>query len=409
MKILIINKFLYPNGGSETYIFKLGEELTRQGHEVQYFGMEHEGRCVGNNVNSYTKDMDFHGGSKLSKILYPIKTIYNSEAAHQIRKVLDDFEPDVCHLNNFNYQLTPSIIVEINRWRKKTGRACRIVFTAHDYQLVCPNHMCNIPATHENCEKCLKGQFSNCFKNKCIHNSRSKSLIGSLEAMYWKKRKTYELIDAMICCSYFIKTKLDNNPVFATRTVMMQNFVDGISDTEISGCHELSGIPDKYILYFGRFSEEKGIKTLIDVCKKLNDIKFVFAGSGEYAEEIEHLDNAINLGFVKGMPLVQLIRNAAFSVYPSEWYENCPFSVMEALSYGVPVVGSRIGGVPELIKDNVNGVLFEPHNAEQLCAIIKRLSENDEELTGLREGARNTRFTSLREYTEKLVNDIYNE
>ena len=72
MKVLIINKFLYPNGGSETYIFKLGEALEQHGHEVQYFGMEHEGRCVGNRVNAYTSGMDFHGGSKLSKLTYPM-------------------------------------------------------------------------------------------------------------------------------------------------------------------------------------------------------------------------------------------------------------------------------------------------------------------------------------------------
>ena len=71
MRVLIINKFLYPNGGSETYIFKLGEALEQHGHEVQYFGMEHEGRCVGNRVNAYTSDMDFHGGSKMSKLTYP--------------------------------------------------------------------------------------------------------------------------------------------------------------------------------------------------------------------------------------------------------------------------------------------------------------------------------------------------
>ena len=141
MKVLIVNKFLYPNGGSETYIFKLGEALEQHGHEVQYFGMEHEGRCVGNRVNAYTSDMDFHGGSKLSKLTYPIKTIYSKEARVQLRKVLDDFKPDVCHLNNFNYQLTPSIILEIVKWRKETGRDCKIIFTAHDYQLVCPNHM----------------------------------------------------------------------------------------------------------------------------------------------------------------------------------------------------------------------------------------------------------------------------
>ena len=82
---------MYPNGGSETYIFKLGEALEQHGHEVQYFGMEHEGRCVGNRVNAYTSDMDFHGGSKLSKLTYPIKTIYSKESRVQLRKVLDDF------------------------------------------------------------------------------------------------------------------------------------------------------------------------------------------------------------------------------------------------------------------------------------------------------------------------------
>ena len=133
MKILMINKFLYPNGGSESYIFRLGEYLEKIGHEVQYFVMEHDGRCVGNNADQYTSQMDFHNGSMLSKITYPIKTIYSSEARKKIRKVLDDFSPDVCHLNNFNYQLTPSVILEIKKWKKDTGKKCNIIYTSHDY------------------------------------------------------------------------------------------------------------------------------------------------------------------------------------------------------------------------------------------------------------------------------------
>ena len=126
MKVLMINKFLYPNGGSETYVFKLGERLSAHGHEVQYFGMERKGRIVGNRVNAYTSDMNFHGGGKLSKITYPFKTIYSFEARRQIRKVLDDFRPDVAHLNNFTYQLTPSVIVETVKWREERNRPCRI-------------------------------------------------------------------------------------------------------------------------------------------------------------------------------------------------------------------------------------------------------------------------------------------
>ena len=134
MKVLIVNKFLYPNGGSETYIFRIGKQLQKMGHEVQYFGMEHEGRIVGNHAESYTSDLDFHTG-KLSRLFYPFQIIYSREARKKIRAVLDDFEPDVVHLNNFNFQLTPSILYEIDSYRKDTGRKVKIVFTATDSHL----------------------------------------------------------------------------------------------------------------------------------------------------------------------------------------------------------------------------------------------------------------------------------
>ena len=126
--------------------------------------MEHEGNVVGNKAGAYTSDMDFHGGSKLSKLFLPLKTIYSFEARKQIRKVLDDFQPDVVHLNNFNYQLTPSIIVETVKWRKKNKRQCKILYTAHDGQLVCPNHLFKNPNTNQICEKCIDGKYMNCAK-----------------------------------------------------------------------------------------------------------------------------------------------------------------------------------------------------------------------------------------------------
>lgn len=354
MKILMVNKFLYPNGGSETYIFKLGAYLQSQGHEVQYFGMEHEGRIVGNRVNAYTSNMDFHGGNKLAKLLYPIKTIYSVEARKKIRLVLDDFQPDVCHLNNFNYQLTPSIILEIRKWEKQSGHKCKIIYTAHDYQLVCPNHMCNNPNTHENCEKCLGGNFLNCTKGKCIHGSLAKSAIGSLEAIFWKWMGVYKKIDTIICCSNFMKTKLDTNPVLAQKTVVMHNFVDPVERKEVQ--------KKDYVLYFGRYSQEKGIATLIQAAKELPEIPFVFAGSGPLEHLLEGVPNIKNVGFQSGAALENLIREARFTVYPSEWYENCPFSVMESQMYGTPVLGANIGGIPELIQVGDTGELFESGN-----------------------------------------------
>ena len=395
MKVLMVNKFLYPNGGSETYTFKLGEHLSSLGYEVQYFGMEHEGNVVGNKVEAYTSDMDFHNGSKLSKLFLPLKTIYSFEARKQIRKVLDDFKPDVVHLNNFNYQLTPSIIVETVKWRKKNKRQCKILYTAHDGQLVCPNHLFKNPNTNQICEKCIDGKYMNCAKGKCVHGSTMKSLVGSMEAIFWKKKKVYKHIDTIICCSEFMKTKLDHNPILAERTVALHNFVDDVEWKETE--------KKDYVLYFGRFSEEKGIGTLIHACKDLSEIKFVFAGVGPMEDQINEITNIENAGFKTGKELEKLIREARFSIYPSEWYENCPFSIMESEMYGTPVIGADIGGIPELIKVGETGELFESGNIEELKDTIRALYNNKAKTDKYAINCKNIEFDNVDEYCKKLV------
>lgn len=395
MKILMINKFLFPKGGAETYIFKLGNYLKNQGHEVQYFGMEHEGRCVGNEVNAYTSNMDFHSRPGLPKLMYPIKTIYSFEARKKLRLVLNDFKPDVCHLNNFNYQLTPSIILEIEKWRKKTGKKCRIVYTAHDYQLVCPNHMLYNQNIGENCEKCLDGDYLNCVKGKCIHGSRARSIVGMAEAMFWKKVGSYRYIDAMVCCSGFLKVKMDSNPLFAKKTITLHNFVDRVErkDTE----------KKDYVLYFGRFSAEKGIRTLLQVCRELPDILFIFAGSGALEEELEGIPNIKNVGFQSRENLERLIREARFSVCPSEWYENCPFSVLESQMYGTPVLGARTGGIPELIKEGKTGELFESGNADELKSKIQRMWTDGKLIDKYSQNCEGIHFDDIEKYAKKMM------
>ena len=400
MKILFVNKFLYHCGGSETYIFKLGDFLKSQGHQIEYFGMLDERNERGNGVNSYTSHMDFHTSSAVDKIKYSLQTIYSFEARKKIRLVLDDFMPDVVHLNNFNYQLTPSVILEIVKWRKHVNKECRIVFTAHDYQLICPNHMCSQPNTKENCEKCLSGNFFNCVKGKCIHNSRIKSMLGTMEAYFWEFNGAYKYIDAMICCSAFLKSKMDTNPLFATKTLALHNFVDTVEWKETE--------KKDYVLYFGRFSEEKGIGTLIKVCKELPEVQFIFAGTGPLTDEIDGIPNITNVGFQKGEALEKLIREARFSIYPSEWYENCPFSVMESQMYGTPVLGANIGGIPELIEVGVTGELFESGNKEDLKNKVQTMWKDNEKTTTYSQNCKNISFDTIAEYCEKLM-EIYGE
>ena len=139
MKVLLVNKFLFPKGGAETYVFDVGKMLEEHGHEVQFFGLENPKNTVGNHIEKYVTDMDFSKGIK-ANLNAPFRIVYSVEARRKICAVLDDFMPDVVHLNNIQYHLTPSIILEIKKWRHKTGRECRIIYTAHDYQLICPSH-----------------------------------------------------------------------------------------------------------------------------------------------------------------------------------------------------------------------------------------------------------------------------
>lgn len=398
MKILLVNKFLYPKGGCETYVFKLGEVLTSNGHTVEYFGLENEKNIVGNGENSFVSDIDF-GDGVFKNLKAPFRIIYSLEARRKIRKVLQSFAPDVVHLNNIQFHLTPSIIIEIEKYRKKTGKKVKIIYTAHDYQLVCPSHGL-FDSEINVCEKCLGGNYTHCFRTKCMKNSRAKSLLAMLDAYFWKFSKAYCFIDKIICPSDFLKQKLDTQSRFADKTVTIHNFIDKYSGE----------FPEKenYILEFGHLSKDKGTNTLLEVAKKMPDYSFVFAGYGKAVEEIKTLSNADYVGFKSGEELRHLIAKAICTVCPSEWYENCPYSVIESQIYGTPVIGAKIGGIPELIDNGKTGLLFEAGNADDLEKKLRFLLETNGLAEEFAQNCRTASFETTESYYKKLM-EFYGE
>ncbi len=397
MKILMVNKFLFPNGGSETYIFKLGEELEKMGQEVQYFGMEHPKRIVGNRVESYTSNMDFHTG-KIQKFLYPFKIIYSVEAKKKLRLVMEDFKPDIVHLNNFNFQLTPSIIYEVRRFNNKYNKRTALIYTAHDYQWVCPNHMLRIPKNGELCMRCVCGDLWSCIKYNCIHNSKIKSILGTIEGGLYAFLKTYSYVDKIICPSEFMNSVLSNNRLFSGKTVTLHNFIERHENMQ-----KVKSEKKEYVLYFGRYAEEKGVRTLLQACSELIEIPFVFAGNGPLEDEVNRVSNIQNRGFLEGKELEETIRKARFVIFPSEWYENCPFSVMEAQMYGTPVLGANIGGTPELIKEHKTGELFESGNIEALKSGIKQMWDDETCCEKYEAECEDIYFDTTKEYCDKML------
>lgn len=274
-------------------------------------------------------------------------------------------------------------------------KACKIVYTTHDYQLVCPSHgMFDVDM--KPCERCLDGHYIHCLQTKCLKNSRAKSLLGTLDGYMWKYSKAYSYVDAYICCSYFLKSKLDTQKRFRDKTIGLHNFKKEMP--------HLDNIQKKgYVLEFGHLSRDKGTDTLLEVAKKMPNTEFVFIGYGPSADKMKDIPNVKYLGFKTGEELYRIIAEAAISVCPSEWYENCPYSVMESVLLGTPVVGSKMGGIPELIEPGKTGELFEAGNVEDLMKAIKKVLQTQDVLERYTKNCSQVKYETTESYYIKLM------
>lgn len=150
-----------------------------------------------------------------------------------------------------------------------------------DYQLVCPSHgMFDVDM--KPCERCLDGHYIHCLQTKCLKNSRAKSLLGTLDGYMWKYSKAYSYVDAYICCSYFLKSKLDTQKRFRDKTIGLHNFKKEMP--------HLDNIQKKgYVLEFGHLSRDKGTDTLLEVAKKMPNTEFVFIGYGPSVDKMKDI------------------------------------------------------------------------------------------------------------------------
>ena len=158
-----------------------------------------------------------------------------------------------------------------------------------------------------------------------------------------------------------------------------------------------------YVLEFGHLSRDKGTDTLLEVAKKMPNTEFVFIGYGPSADKMKDIPNVKYLGFKTGEELYRIIAEAAISVCPSEWYENCPYSVMESVLLGTPVVGSKMGGIPELIESGKTGELFEAGNVEDLMKAIKKVLQTQDVLERYTKNCSQVNYETTESYYVKLM------
>lgn len=385
MKILLVNKFHYIKGGSETYYFGLADLLKKQGHEVIFFSMKDEKNVPCKQEKYFVENVDFNQKMNPVKLVKAsLKMLYSLEAKRKFEQLLIDEKPDIIHLNIFQSQLTGSIVDVAYKYH------IPMVYTAHDLKSICPNYQM---LNHGDiCEKCITGNYTYCAKTGCMKDSKLKSILATLEAYVYKWRKTYQKMDLIITPSAFYKRKIKEAGIAKCPVVHMTNFLP--EGTE----YNVSEKPGEYFLYFGRISREKGILTLVRAYAEAKVEKPLYiVGTGpieslvcQLIEELHMIDKIKMLGFKSGNELKEIVANSLCVCLPSEWYENGPYSIMEAQAVGKPVIVSDNGGLPELVENGVTGYIVKSKNIEDLTEKLQNC-----------EKANDWKYEILKEVSEK--------
>ena len=402
MKVLLINKFHYYRGGSEAYYFGQIEALRALGHEVVCFAMQDDKNLPCDQAEFFVSNIDYNNAGGVKAKLSAAKSFfYSKEAAEKMERLIEKEHPDIAHIGLLHRQITFSVVEVLKKHNIPT------VMTMHDLIFACPNYtmLCNGNV----CEKCLNGSTFNCVINKCVKGSVSKSVLAAAEKTYLKKKNFYNDIDLYITECWFYKELMEKSNITSSRIITMTNFLPMEQDYGYKNKHE------DYILYFGRFAKEKGLLTLLKAHEKSScKYKLKIVGDGPCREELYEYINSHGLvnvdmpGPIYGKDMDYIIENSKIVIIPSEWYENCPYALLQALAKGKIVVASNTGGLPELVEDNITGFLFTPGDEDDLCSKIDLIMKMQvEEYDEMSERVAQKAFEkhNWHEYFEKLIKE----
>ncbi len=370
MKILLVNKYLYPKGGDAISTLATGALLKEQGHEVFFWGMAHPKNPNYATTSYFIDNIDYgiEGGFK-EKIKAAGKLLYSVEAKNKFEALIHLKQPDIVHLNNFAHQISPSILHVLKKYKIPS------VMTMRDYKMICPSY--SLFSNNAPCERCAEGRYYQAINQRCHKNSLvASTLVAAEMTLHHHILDIYAQISLFISPSRFLKEKIQAMG-FKKEVTHLPNFVK-VKEHEPSYDYDHKG---KQIVYFGRLSAEKGLSTLIKAVKGL-DVQLKIIGDGPQKPELENkiekegIKNIKLLGYRTGKDLHNEIKKSMFIALPSEWYENNPRSAIEAFALGKPVIGSRIGGIPELVIDKETGLLFTPGDSEDLAKKMQWLIAN---------------------------------
>lgn len=364
--LLLINNYHYRRGGADAVYLEQHALFEAAGWATASFSMQHEKNIESEFADYFIDEIEFgQDYGLLDKLRMAGKIIYSREARQKMAGLLDKISPDVAHIHNVHHHISPSVLPLLRE------RGIPVALTAHDLKLLCPAY--TMLSNGEVCERCGNGAVWNTATRKCIKNSAALSSLIALESAIHRAIGIYRNnVDSVVTPSRFYRQKFEQYGWPSEQLAYIPNYVR-VDEFQVQ--YE----PGDYFVFIGRLSYEKGIATLVDAAEAAG-VKLVIVGDGPLRDSLgaKAETSAANIefaGFQSGDNLFRLVRESRALVIPSEWYENAPISVLEAYACGKPVVGARIGGIPELIAEDETGWLFDSGSVEGLSTVLRRLAD----------------------------------
>lgn len=355
MKILAIHNYHRKGSASgDDQVFKSETALLEQ---------------HGNQVLRYTVSNDaFDHHSTLGKVADTLGMLWSWKSYKAVREICEKEQPDIVHVHTFFPLLSPSVLYAA----KRSG--CKVVATLHDTRFVCP---CATSLRDTLlCNQCGDGHYFRMCKYGCFKNSRLQSLIVALIFKYHRIRKSfYQQIDRYICLNDHQIRLLEDVGFISRKIVKKYNFVPD-AEAELKAV-TLNGIPNRYVVFYGRIGEEKGIRLLMQIWQKLPEIPLVVMGGGPLEKEFqswaEKQNQVFFLGYTEHNKCLSIVKGGEFVVFPSIWYEGCSMVEIETESLGKGVVATDLGFSAEAITDGFNGYKVPMGDIDGFVARIKNL------------------------------------
>jgi glycosyltransferase involved in cell wall biosynthesis len=390
LKILHVNKFLYRRGGAEGYAQDLADLQARAGHTVNFLGMQHPENPKLPYEEVFPSQIDFDPppATTRGRLAGFGRMIWSRQSMQAMVSVVDDFQPDIVHLHNIYHQLSPSIL------RPLSKRNIATVMTVHDYKLVCPTYQ--LLDHGAVCEACVGSHFFHAPARRCLSDSFVLSLTAAVESTVHRVSGAYEPVHRFICPSRFMRDRLAAGGVYPERLRWVPHFID------LETLEPATAPGNGSVVVAGRLSYEKGIDTVIKAAGGLPELRVEVAGDGPIRPELEALAEEVAPGRVhfhgrlEKADLLHLLRTATAVAVPSRWYENQPMAVLEAFACGLPVVGSDLGGIPELIDAGVDGLLVPADDVDAWRKALSELVTDPDQAFRMGQAARRKIETSFR-------------